>query len=102
MNQKIRIKIEAFDHDVLLNSCVKIQQTISELNAKIVGPISLPTKIRRYCVLRSPHVDKDSREHLEVRKYKKFFDIYDLSSQALDTFLKVNLPSGIAISVKKF
>ena len=101
MNQKIRIKVEAFDHEILKNSCSKIQQTITDLNAKVVGPVSLPTRIRRYCVLRSPHVDKDSREHLEVRKYKKFFDIYDLSAQALDTFLKVNLPSGIAISIKK-
>lgn len=102
MNQKIRIKVEAFDHDVLSTSCIKIQQTISDLNASVIGPISLPTKIRRYCVLRSPHVDKDSREHLEVRKYKKFFDVYNLSSQALTTFLKVNLPSGIVLSVKKF
>lgn len=101
MNQKIRIKIEAFDHEILANSCSTIQSTISELDAKILGPISLPTRVRRYCVLRSPHVDKDSREHLEIRKYKKFFDIYDLSAQALDTFLKVNLPSGISLKIKK-
>ena len=102
MNQKIRIKIETFDHDILIQACLTIQKTISELDAKIVGPVSLPTRIRRYCVLRSPHVDKDSREHLEIRKYKKFFDIYDLSSQALDTFLKVNLPSGISLKIRKF
>lgn len=102
MNQKIRVKIQAFDHEILANSCVTIQKTISDLDAKIIGPISLPTKIRRYCVLRSPHVDKDSREQLEIRKYKKFFDIYDLSTQALDTFLKINLPSGISLKIKKF
>lgn len=102
MSQKIRIKIESFDHEILSLSCEKIKQTILDLNATIIGPVSLPTRIRRYCVLRSPHVDKDSREHLEIRKYKKFFDISDLSSQALDTFLKVNLPSGINITVKKF
>jgi small subunit ribosomal protein S10 len=73
--------------------------TIEKSN-NIKGPISIPTRRRIYCVLRSPHVDKDSREQFEIRRYKRIIDIYPESSQTFDTFLKIELPSGVSIKVK--
>lgn len=99
MATKVRIKIEAFDHNILIKSFDLLKRSISELDVKMIGPISLPTKIKRYCVLRSPHVDKKSREHLEIRTYKKFIDIHNLSNDNLQALLNENYPAGIKITV---
>ena len=99
---KIRIKLKAYNHTLLTNSCTKILDTISRTNAKTVGPIPLPTKRKIYCVLRSPHVDKDSREHFEIRSHSRIIDIYTPSSQAIDSLMKLNIPAGVDIEIKLY
>mmetsp|Transcript_28596 Transcript_28596/g.71772 ORF Transcript_28596/g.71772 Transcript_28596/m.71772 type:complete len:107 (+) Transcript_28596:2317-2637(+) len=99
-NQKIRIKLQSYDSSLITDSCNKIIETIHQTQAISVGPIPLPTKRKRYCVLRSPHVDKDSREHFEVRYYKRVIDIHQSTSQTIDALIQLNLPSGVDIEVK--
>jgi small subunit ribosomal protein S10 len=91
--QKIRIRLKAFDRRLLDTSCEKIVDTA-------IGPIPLPTKRRIYCVLRSPHVDKDSREHFETRTHRRIIDIYQPSSKTIDALMKLDLPAGVDIEVK--
>ena len=98
--QKIRIKLKAYNSSLITSSCNHIIDTVSRTNATVVGPISLPTKRKIYCVLRSPHVNKDSREHFEIKTHSKFIDIYTLSSQTIDSLMKLNIPSGVDIEVK--
>ncbi len=98
--QKIRIRLQAFDRRLLDTSCEKIVDTANRTNATAVGPIPLPTKRRIYCVLRSPHVDKDSREHFETRTHRRIIDIYQPSSKTIDALMKLDLPSGVDIEVK--
>ena len=100
LNEKIRLKLESFDHKLLDLSCKQIIESINTTQAKVVGPIPLPTKQRIYCVLRSPHVNKDSREHFEIRIYKRFIDINTGSPSILDLLLKTELPSGVSCSLK--
>jgi small subunit ribosomal protein S10 len=90
-SQKIRIKIHAFDTKTLNECCEKIIGAVQQTNSIIKGPIPLPTKRRIYCVLRSPHTDKDSREHFEIRVHKKILDIETTSNAA---FLKLQMPTG--------
>ena len=97
---KIRIKLKAYNSIILNTSCDKILDTASRTNAVAVGPIPLPTKRRIYCVLRSPHVDKASREHFEIRSHRRIIDIHQPSSQTIDALMKLNLPSGVDIEVK--
>lgn len=98
--QKIRIKLKSYNHFLIVNSCSQIINSISNTDARIVGPVCFPTKKRIYCVLRSPHVDKDSREHFEIRIHSRIIDIYTLSSQAIDSLMKLNIPAGVDIEVK--
>jgi len=98
--QKIRIKLKSYDHSLITNSCEQIINTVSTTEAKIVGPVALPTKRKIYCVLRSPHVDKDSREHFEIRTHSRMIEIYTLSSKTIDSLMKLNIPSGVDIEVK--
>lgn len=98
--QKIRIKLKSYNHHLIVDSCNQIINSISKTNAHVVGPISFPTQKKIYCVLRSPHVDKDSREHFELRVHSRMIDIYTLSSQAIDSLMKLNIPSGVDIEVK--
>ena len=98
--QKIRIKIKSYHSSLIVNSCNQIIDTVSRTDAKIVGPIFLPTRKKVYCVLRSPHVDKDSREHFEIRTHSRIIDIYTVSSQTIDSLMKLNIPSGVDIEVK--
>nr|YP_009391305.1 ribosomal protein S10 [Dipterocladia arabiensis]ARW59449.1 ribosomal protein S10 [Dipterocladia arabiensis] len=97
---KIRIKLKTYDHNLLKNSCNQIIETITRTEAIVTGPIPLPMKRKIYCVLRSPHVDKDSREHFEIRIYSKIIDINEPSSQTIDALMKLNIPAGIDIEVK--
>ena len=98
--QKIRIRLKAFDRRLLDTSCEKIVDTANRTDAIAVGPIPLPTKKRIYCVLRSPHVDKDSREHFETRTHRRIIDIYQPSSKTIDALMKLYIPAGVEIEVK--
>ncbi len=98
--QKIRIRLKAYDHKLLDTSCDKIVETANRTNAAAVGPIPLPTRRRIYCVLRSPHVDKDSREHFERRTHRRIIDIYSPSAKTIDALMKLDLPAGVDIEVK--
>ena len=100
LDEKIRIKLESFDHELLDLSCKQIIESINNTESKIVGPIPLPTKQRIYCVLRSPHVNKDSREHFEIRVHKRLIDIYPSQSDSAQSILKINLPSGVSTKIK--
>ena len=97
--QKIRIKLKSYDKNSLNKSCAKIIETSVATESLVIGPISIPTRKKTYCVLRSPHVDKDSREHFEIRIHKKIIDIHDPSSLTIDSLMKLDLPSGIDIEV---
>ncbi|WP_071516760.1 30S ribosomal protein S10 [Geitlerinema sp. PCC 9228] len=98
--QKIRIRLKAFDRRLLDTSCEKIVDTANRTNATAIGPIPLPTKKKVYCLLRSPHINKDSREHFEVRTHNRIIDIYQPSSKTVDALMKLDLPSGVDIEVK--
>jgi small subunit ribosomal protein S10 len=99
VNQKIRIKLKAYDHRLLDQSVREIVQTAQKTGARISGPIPLPTKINKYTVLRSPHVDKKSREQFEIRTHKRLIDI-DTTSETLDALKKLELPAGVDVEIK--
>ena len=98
--QKIRIKLKAYDHEVIDQSTKKIVETVVRTQAKIQGPVPLPTEIRRYCVIRSPHKDKDSREHFEMRVHKRLIDIVDPTPKTIDSLQRIELPAGVDIEIK--
>ena len=98
--QKIRIRLKSYEISLLNESCGKIIDTASRTDSLTMGPIPLPTKRKIYCVLRSPHVNKDSREHFEVRIHKRIIDVYDPTSKTIDSLMKLDLPSGIDIDVR--
>jgi small subunit ribosomal protein S10 len=97
---KFRILLRSFDNDLINLACQQLRSTLTKTECKVSGVVSLPTKIKRFCVLRSPHVDKDSREHFEIRIYKRFIDITTESPSVLDLLLKTELPSGVSCSLK--
>lgn len=98
--QKIRIRLKAYDHYALDRSTKEIAQTVLRTGAKIVGPVPLPTKRTVYTVLRSPHVDKKSREQFETRVHKRLIDIYDSTPQTVDALMKLDLPAGVDVEIK--
>ena len=98
--QKIRIKLKAFDHRILDQSAAQIVEAAEQTGAKVVGPVPLPTHIRKFCVNRSPNVDKDSREQFEIRTHKRLIDIEEPSSRTIDTLTKLDLPAGVDIEIK--
>jgi len=100
---KFRILLKSFNNDLIETACQQLRGTLlgNVGNECIVkGVVSLPTKIKRFCVLRSPHIDKDSREHFEIRLYKRFIDLTITSPSILDLLLKTELPAGVACSLK--
>jgi small subunit ribosomal protein S10 len=97
---KIRIKLKSFDHKLLDRSALEIVETAKRTGARVAGPVPLPTHISRYCVLRSPHVDKNSREHFEVRTHKRLVDILDPTQQTIDALMKLDLASGVEVEIK--
>jgi small subunit ribosomal protein S10 len=97
---KFRIFLRSFDNDLINLASKDLSLTLSKTDCDITGIISLPVKIKRFCVLRSPHVDKDSREHFEIRLYKRFMDITTDSASILDFLLKTELPAGVSCSLK--
>ena len=98
--QKIRIKLKSFDHRVLDHSAAKIVDTAKRAGAKVSGPVPLPTKKQIYCVLRSPHVDKKSREHFQLSTHKRLIDILDPPQTTVDALMQLDLPSGVDIEIK--
>lgn len=98
--QTIRIKLKAYDHRVLDQSTEEIVETAKRTGAKILGPIPLPTKIERYTVNRSPHVDKKSREQFEIRTHKRLLDVIEPTAKTIDELRKLNLPAGVDIKIK--
>ena len=99
-NQKIRIRLKAYDHRVLDRSIEEIVDTAIRTGAKVAGPIPLPTVINRYTVLRSPHVDKKSREQFEIRVHKRLMDILEPTPQTVDALMKLNLSAGVDVEIK--
>ena len=98
--QKVRIVLKAFDHKMLDLSAGQIVETAERTGARVAGPGPLPTHIRRFCVIRSPHVDKDSREHFEIRTHKRLIDILEPTSKTIDSLTRLTLPAGVDISLK--
>lgn len=99
-NQKIRIKLRAYDHRILDKSVVEIVETAKRTGASVVGPIPLPTVKNRWTVLRSPHVDKKSREQFEIRTHKRIIDILEPTPQTVDALMKLDLSAGVDIEIK--
>ena len=100
METKIRIKLKAFDHKVLDQSVWEIVNTAKQTGAKIAGPIPLPTSINKYTVLRSPHIDKKSREQFEIRTHKRLLDILQPTQQTIDSLMKLDLSAGVDVEIK--
>ena len=99
-NQSIRIRLKAFDYRVLDTSTKEIVSTAKRTGANVRGPIPLPNKIEKYTVLRSPHVDKKSREQFEMRTHKRLMDIVDPTPQTVDALMKLDLAAGVDVEIK--
>lgn len=97
---KIRIRLKAYDHKLLDQSAIDIVDTARKTGARIVGPVPMPTKINKFCVLRSPHVNKKSREQFEIRTHKRMMDILDPSQQTVDSLMKLDLSPGVDVEIK--
>ncbi|WP_456434263.1 30S ribosomal protein S10 [Thermosulfuriphilus sp.] len=98
--QKIRIKLKAYDHKVLDQSVAEIVRTARDTGARVAGPIPLPTSISRWTVLRSPHIDKNSREQFEIRTHKRLLDILEPTQQTIDALMQLELPAGVEVEIK--
>jgi len=99
-SQTLRIGLKAYDSTVLDESCNLIMNTLANTNVKVVGPVPLPTKRRIYCVLRSPHVNKDAREHFEIRTHKRIIDVISPSEDTLRDLRNLDLAAGVEVEVK--
>jgi len=97
---KIRIRLKAYDHRLLDQPTTEIVETARRTGAQVVGPIPLPTRINKYCVLRSPHVNKKSREQFEIRTHKRLLDILEPTQQTLDALMKLDLSAGVDVEIK--
>ena len=102
LNEKIRIKLKAYDHRVLDQSTQEIVDTAKRTGARVAGPIPLPTVINKFTVLRSPHTDKKSREQFEIRTHKRLLDILEPTPQTVDALMKLDLPAGVDVEIKAF
>ncbi|NRA13692.1 MAG: 30S ribosomal protein S10 [Crocinitomicaceae bacterium] len=100
MNQKIRIKLKSYDHNLVDKSAEKIVKTVKATGAVVSGPIPLPTHKRIYTVLKSPHVNKKAREQFQLCAYKRLLDIYSSSSKTVDALMRLELPSGVDVEIK--
>ena len=99
-NQNIRIRLKSFDHRLIDNSAREIVETAKRTGARLAGPIPLPTTKNKWTVLRSPHVDKKSREQFEVRTHKRLIDIFEPTPQTVDALMKLDLPAGVDVEIK--
>ena len=100
VNEKIRIRLKAYDHRILDQAATEIVDTARRTGANVAGPIPLPTVCNRWTVLRSPHVDKKSREQFEIRTHKRLLDILDPTQQTLDALMKLDLSAGVDVEIK--
>ena len=99
-NQNIRIRLKAFDHRILDNSTREIVNTAKRTGARVSGPVPLPTHLRRFCVIRGPHIDKESMEHFELRTHNRLIDILEPTNKTIDALMRLDLPSGVDIEIK--
>ena len=99
-NQKVRIRLQAYEHRILDQSVAEILNTVKRTGSRVVGPVPLPTRIERFTVNRSPHVDTKSMEQFEIRTHKRVLDIIDPTNKTVDELKKLSLPAGVDISVK--
>lgn len=99
-NDKIRIKLKGYDHKLLNQSTQEIVSTAKRTGAAVVGPIPMPTSTRKYCVLRSPHVNKKSREQFEMRVHSRLLDIIEPTQQTIDSLMKLELSAGVDVEIK--
>lgn len=99
-NQKIRIRLKGYDHEIVDQSTKLIVDTAQKTGAKVSGPIPLPTERNLYCVIRGPHVNKDSREQFEMRTHKRLIDIHNPNPRTVDAMMKLDLPAGVEIEIK--
>ncbi len=97
--QKIRIRLKAYDHRLLDQSALQIVETAERTGANVTGPIPLPTHIRKFCVIRSPFIDKDSREQFEIRTHKRLIDVMEPTSRTVDALMRLTLPAGVDIEI---
>ncbi|MCP3900271.1 MAG: 30S ribosomal protein S10 [Desulfobacteraceae bacterium] len=97
---KIRIRLKAYDHKLLDQSALDIVDTARKTGARVVGPVPLPTIINKFCVLRSPHVNKKSREQFEIRTHKRMMDIMEPTQQTVDSLMKLDLSPGVNVEIK--
>jgi small subunit ribosomal protein S10 len=100
LNEKIRIRLKAYDHRILDQSTTEIVSTARRTGARVAGPIPLPTGLNRWTVLRSPHVDKKSREQFEIRTHRRLIDILEPTPQTVDALMKLDLPAGVEVEIK--
>jgi small subunit ribosomal protein S10 len=98
--EKIRIVLKAYEHRLLDQSTAQIVEAAERTGVAVVGPVPLPTRIKRFCVIRSPHVDKDSREHFELRIHKRLVDIMEPNPKTIDSLTRLQMPAGVDISIK--
>ena len=98
--QNIRIKLKAFDHKLIDQSAIEIVETAKRTGARIKGPIPLPTKMERFTILISPHVDKDARDQYEIRTHKRIMDILDPTDKTVDALMKLDLAAGVDVQIK--
>jgi len=99
-NQKIRIRLKSFDHRLVDGSCSEIVETAKRTGARVLGPIPLPTKIERFTILISPHVNKDARDQYELRTHKRLLDIVDPTDKTVDALMKLDLAAGVDVQIK--
>jgi small subunit ribosomal protein S10 len=99
-SEKIRIVLRAFDHRLLDQSAQQIVEAAERTGVSVAGPVPMPTHIKRFCVIRSPHVDKDSREHFELRTHKRLVDILEPNPKTVDALTRLQMPAGVDISIK--
>jgi len=97
---KIRIRLKSFDHRILDQSALKIVDTARRTGARVAGPVPLPTEINKFCVIRSPHIDKESMEHFEMRTHKRLIDILEPNQKTIDALMRIDLPGGVHIEIK--
>ncbi|MEJ2739431.1 MAG: 30S ribosomal protein S10 [Dehalococcoidia bacterium] len=98
--QKIRIKVSGYDHRLVDQSSAQIVETAERTGAVVAGPVPLPTKIEKFCVIRSPHIDKDSREQFEIRTHKRVIDILGPTTKTIDALTQLQLPSGVEVDIR--
>ncbi|MDM7999296.1 MAG: 30S ribosomal protein S10 [Dehalococcoidia bacterium] len=98
--QKIRIKLKSFDHRILDQSAAQITGTAEQTGGRVAGPVPLPTRVEKFCVIRSPFIDKDSREQFEIRTHRRLIDILDPTTKTIEALTRLNLPAGVDVEIK--